>query len=157
MTAMNTKEAKEYLSQVKKLNMMIENKLAEKEQWRSIAMGVTSSSNTVIIKGVQHAMDKVQAQGEQQKMADAVARYVDIEAEIDACIDRLIDTKADVIAVIEKLPAAEYDILHKAYVQGLSLDEAAAKCDNSYSWATTIHGRALQHVQAILDERKDGE
>ena len=155
MTVMNTKEAKDFLMQLKKLDMMIGNKLTEKEQWKAIAMGVTSSSATIIIKGVQHAMDKVQAQGEQQKMADAVARYVDIEAEIDGCIDRLIDTKADVIAVIEKLPAAEYDLLHKVYVQGFTLDEAAAKCDNSYSWATTIHGRALQHVQAILDERKD--
>lgn len=149
--------AKEFLKQLQKLDKMIENKSIEKEQWKSIALGITSSSKTIIIKGVQHAMDKVQAQGEQQKMADAVARYVDIEAEIVICIDKLIDAKKDVISVIEMLPAAEYDILHKVYVQNFTLDEYAASCDNSYSWATTIHGRALKEVQRILDERQFGE
>ncbi len=150
-------DAKEFLKQLQKLDKMIENKSIEKEQWKSIALGITSSSKTIIIKGVQHAMDKVQAQGEQQKMADAVARYVDIEHEIALIIDKLIDARKDVISVIEQLPAVEYDLLHKVYVQCFTLDEYAARCGNSYSWATTIHGRALKEVQRILDERQFGD
>ena len=146
-------DAKEFLNQLKKLDKMIENKIIEKEQWKSIALGITSSSKTIIIKGVEHAMDKVQASGEQQKMADAVVRYIDIERENDQYIDKLIEARKDVICVIEMLPVAEYDILHKVYVQGFTLDEYAAKFNNSYIWATTIHGRALKNVQRILNER----
>ena len=32
--------------------------------------------------------------------------------------------------------------------------EVAAECQKTYSWVTTIHGRALKHVQEILKGRK---
>lgn len=150
-------KAKEFLKQVLKLDRMIENKLIEREQWKSIAMGTTSGGADVIVNGVAHKMDRVQSSGNPQKMADAVARYVDLEAVIDAVIDELVDTKKDVIAVIEKLPPTEYDILHKIYIQHIALDEVADVCNKSYSWAKTIHGIALKNVQRILDERNRHE
>ena len=146
--------AKNFLKQLKKLDKMIENKILEKAQWRSIAVGTTSSSQSVKINGVLHNMEKVQSSGNQQKMADAIDRYVDIESEINQCIDRLIDTKKDVINVIEQLNTTEYDLLHKVYVQYLTLEDVADAYDKTYSWATTVHGRALKHVQKILDERE---
>lgn len=147
-------KAKEFLKQLVKLDMMIENKLIERDQWKSIAMGTTSGGADVMINGVAHKMDKVQSSGNPQKMADAVAKYVDLEAEIDTVIDELIETKKDVIAVIEMLTPIEYDLLHKVYVQRMELDEVAALCNKTYSWVTTIHGRALKNVQKILDERE---
>ena len=137
-------KAKEFLKQLKKLDCMIENKIIEKEQWKSIAEGT----------GMNSEGERVQSSGSQQKMADAVNRYVDIEKEIDRFIDRLIDTKKDVISVIEQLNATEYDFLHKVYVQYLTLDDVADMYDKSHSWAITTHGRALQKVQRILDERE---
>lgn len=147
-------KAKDFLKQVMKLDMMIENKLIEREQWKSIAMGTTSSGADVMVNGVAHKMDRVQSSGSQQKMADAVARYVDIEREIDAVVDELIETKKDVVAVIEMLAPIEYDILHKVYVQHITLDDVADRLGKTYSWATTIHGRALKNVQDILDSRE---
>lgn len=137
-------DAKQFLRQLKKLDKMIENKLAEKARWKAIATGTTA----------QMGGEKVQSSGSQQKMADAVCRYVDIEKEIDEQIDNLIDTRQDVISVIERLNTTEYDILHKMYVQYLSLYDVADIYNKSYSWATTVHGRALKNVQAILDQRK---
>lgn len=137
-------DAKQFLRQLKKLDKMIENKLAEKARWKAIATGTTA----------QMGGEKVQSSGSQQKMADAVCRYVDIEKEIDEQIDNLIDTRQDVISVIEKLNTTEYDILHKMYVQYMSLYDVADIYNKSYSWATTVHGRALKNVQAILDQRK---
>lgn len=148
-------KAKTFLGQVSKLDRLIENKLIERNQWKEIALNSTSSSASVTIKGVKHGMDKVQSSGNPQKMADAVARYVDIEAEIDCYIDRLIAIKNDVINVIEQLEVTEYDILHKVYVQHLSLYDVADAYDKTYSWVTTIHGKALKDVQKILDERKE--
>jgi len=153
-------EAKEFLNQVKKLDVMIENKLIEKQQWKNIAMNVTSGANTVLVKvkgkdkyELQN-MEKVQSSGNQQKMADAIHRYVDLEAEIDRCVDKLIEIKKDVISVIEQLNPAEYDLLHKVYIQHIDLAVAADKCERSYNWAKSVHGQALKNVQKILDERE---
>ena len=136
--------AREFLKQPKKLDKMIENKLNEKEQWKCIATGTTA----------QMGGERVQSSGSQQKMADAVVRFVDIEKEIDRCIDNLVDTKKDVIAVIEQLNASEYDLLHKIYIQFFTLQEVAYLYDKSISWAKTVHKRGLKNVQKILDERK---
>lgn len=139
--------AKTFLRQPKKLDCIITNKLIEKEQWKAIAAGT----------GQQMGGERVQTSSNPGKMADAIAKYIDMDAEIDECIDRLIDAKKDVIGVIEQLNATEYDLLHKVYVQYNRLETVAEMYDKTYSWATTVHGRALRNVQKILDERKEKE
>lgn len=142
---LRVKESKEkrFLNQIKKLDKLIENKLAEKEQWKLIASGTT-----IQLK------ERVQSSSNQQKMANAIVRYVDIESEINACIDSLVSKKRDVISVIEQLDVTEYDILHKVYVQYLSLYDVAEIYDKSYSWVTSVHGNALKNVREILDARE---
>lgn len=153
-----TSKEKEFLNQLKKLDKLIENKLIEKEQWKSIAMGVTSGGESVLVKvNGKHElqnMEKVQSSGNQQKMADAIVRYIEIEAEIDRYIDDLINARKDVIEVIERLPAQEYDLLHKVYVQHITLSDVADILKTTYSNVTTIHGRALKMVKNILKERE---
>ncbi len=148
-------EAKKYLLQIASLNMRISNKLAEKQQWKDIALGVTSSgqSVTVTAKGKKelHNMEKVQSSGNPSKMADAIARCIDLEREIDDIIDEMIDKKKEIIATIEQLNPTEYDVLHKRYIQDMTFDEVGAAKGKSKSWATTVHGRALQNLQALLD------
>lgn len=138
--------AKAFLSQLDKLNKLIENKMIEKQQWQSIALGIGQRTDG----------ERVQSSGSQQKMADAVVRYVDIEAEIDAAIDMYVDKKNHIISVIEQLPVTEYDILHKVYVQSIPLDEVAVAFNKSYSWVTSKHGGALKAVQDILDVEGEG-
>lgn len=136
-------DAKSYLRQVEKLDTLIRNKLIEREQWRDIALGITAS-----VGG-----EKVQSSGNQQKMASAIEKCVDMESEINSLVDELIDTKKKVIATIEKLDSpTEYDVLHKRYIQFLSLQEIADHYNRDYGWATTTHGRALKSVQMLLDK-----
>lgn len=137
-------KAQEYLKQVEKLNVLINNKIAEKAQWKDIALGITGNSEG----------ERVQSSGSQQKMADAIDRVVDLQNEINEMIDRLIDTRLEISRTIELLNATEYDVLHKRYIQGMTFDEIGAAKRKSKSWATTVHGRALQSLQRILDERK---
>ena len=137
-------DAKAYLQQVEMLDIKIQNKLIEQQQWRDVATGITAN-----IGG-----DRVQSSSSQQKMADAVVKCVDIESEIDKLIDNLIDTKKDVIATIEQLDnPTEYDILHKRYIQFLSLQEIADRYKHTYSWSTTTHGRALKNLKNILNKK----
>lgn len=137
--------AKEFLHQVRKLDKLIENKLVEVQQWRAIA------KNTATI----FTPDKVQSTHNPLKVQDAICKYMDLEAEINRDIDNLIDIKKDVLSVIEQLSAMDYDVLHKIYVQGLTLQDVASIYDRQYGWATTRHGIALKEVQMILDKRED--
>lgn len=135
--------AKDFLRQIRKLDKMIENKLAEVQQWKEIANNTTAN-----LTG-----ERVQSSGNPHKIADAIGRYIDLEREINQCIDDLVAAKKEVISVIEQLNATEYDVLHKVYVQGFTFDEVAAACKRTTSWATTVHGRAMKHLQTILDQR----
>lgn len=153
-------KAKDFLLQIKKLDKLIENKLIEKEQWKAIAKGITVKADG----------ERVQSSGSKQKMADAVGKYVDIDAEIDRYIDELVDKKNDIISVIEQLPVHEYDLLHKMYVGIMEKDDdendvivylelcdLVTLLDMSYSKVTKLHGYALKHVQNIIDKRAAGE
>jgi len=82
---------------------------------------------------------------------------MDIEAEIDNSIDKLIALKQEIISVIEQLPTTEYDVLHKMYVQGMTFYEVAEAKNRTYSWCTSVHGRALKSVQEILKGMEDGK
>ena len=139
--------AKDYLLQIQKLDKLIENKLQEVAHWKAVATGTTVCSEG----------DRVQSSGSKQKMADAICRYMQMEDEINAAIDRLVDTKQEIIETIEQLPIDEYDLLHKIYVQKKELYEAAMEMDRSYRWVTSVHGRALANVQKILNEREQNE
>lgn len=137
--------AKDYLIQVLKLDTMIQNKLIEKAQWMDIALGITANMDG----------ERIQSSGAKSRMAEAVEKCVDMEAEIDCLIDRLIDTKKEVISTIEQVESpVEYDVLHKRYIQQMELQDIADHYGKEYGWATTTHGRALKSVQEILDARK---
>lgn len=139
--------AKEYLLQIEKLNAMIANKIAEKQQWKDEALSITPKGNG----------EKVQTSSNAQKMANAVVNYVDIDREIDSRIIELQNKRREIVETIELLPVTEYDLLHKVYIQGMTLAEAAFAKDKCYSWATTVHGMALKRLQKILDEREREE
>ena len=135
-------DAKTYLSQVRKLDLQVKNKLIEKQQWKDIALGITANMDG----------ERVQSSGGKSKMSDAVEKCVDMEAEIDELIDRLIDTKREVIQTIERLDSpSEYDLLHKRYIQFMSLQEIADRFGRDYTTITTAHGRALKNVQRLID------
>lgn len=136
--------AKEYLQQIEKLDLMIKNKLIEQKQLFDMA-----TDTTVSLHG-----ERVQSSGSKQRMEDTIVSMIALEEEINERIDKLVDMKRDVISVIEQLNAVEYDLLHKVYVQYIPLYDMPDKCGKSYSWVTTIHGRALKNVQRILDERE---
>jgi DNA-directed RNA polymerase specialized sigma24 family protein len=138
------KKAQEYLRQLKEIDGDILNMIADAERWRLIAMGTTARSEG----------DRVQSSGSQQRMADAVCEYISIEEDIKHELGVLANKRKEIIGTINMLPYTKRNVLHKRYVQDRSFDEISLLCDKSRSWVTSVHGRALQDVQAILDERE---
>jgi len=139
--------AKEFLRQITKLDKLIENKLAEIQQWKDIATNCTTNMSG----------ERVESSHNPRSKEDAICKYMDLEAETQRDVDRLIKAKKDVISVIEQLSATEYDILHKIYVQNFTLQDVASLYQRNYGWATTMHGRALKHVQIILNRREENQ
>lgn len=135
----------EFLKQLEKLDLMIKNKEIEKQQWRDVAKSTTA----------QMTGERVQSSGNPHKMSDAIEKYIDLEKEIDLLIRSLIEKKREIIGVIENLSTLKYDILHKVYVQRLTLSETAEIYKRSYNWALNIHNNAIDDVQNIIDNRKE--
>lgn len=136
-------KAKDYLKQLKKQNAIIENYYAELAKWNDVALSITSHSDG----------ERVQSSGSKQKMANAVDSMVDIQTEIKEGLAKAQEIRREIIHTIEQLNENEYDVLYKIYVLGMLFKEVAASKGKSINWVTTVHGRALQSVQKILDER----
>ena len=137
-------EAQIFLEQPEKLDVQIRNKLIEKQQWHDISLGITAN-----MEG-----ERVQSSGAKSKMANAVEKCVDMEAEIDSLVDKLIDVKKEVIQTIEQVDSPiEYNVLHMRYIQYMSLQEIADHYNRDYGWATTTHGRALKSVRKVMSKQ----
>lgn len=138
--------ARELLERIEKIDTMIENKNIEKILFKD-SISCTASS---------FGGEKVQSSRNLHKMENGVVKYLDdVEPDIDSSIAQLRKERQEIISLIEQLPTAYYNVLHKLYVQRLSFKEIAFKCKKSESWATTVHGRALKALQKILDEREE--
>lgn len=137
-------DAKEMLREIEMIDLKIKNKLIERHQWLDVALGITASMDA----------NKVSSSTSTSRMADAVGKCIDMEAEIDELVDALVDAKRSVIAAIEQLDSAvEYNVLHLKYIQYMDLQEIAEKYHKDYSWATTTHGRAIRNLQKLLDSK----
>ena len=135
-------DAKKYMCEYQKCVLKIKNKLAEIEILDSIRTGTSAPMSG----------ERVQTSGSKDKAGDATARIVDLKNEIIECEM----VQKEITDTIEQLKSDEYDVLHKRYVQDMTYKEIGFFCGYDKDWATTKHGRALQSLQRILDERNDG-
>ena len=138
-------EAQAFLARVEMVDALVENKLIEQRQWKDLALSITANMDGEKVKSSSTTTSK---------MEDAVIKCIMVEEEIAAAVEKLIAEKKKVVQVIEKLYSpTEYRILHMRYIQYISLADIADKLGREYTWVTTVHGRAVKHVQEILEER----
>lgn len=135
--------AAEYMRQVQSCNRMIENALED----------IAFYKNKAVSMGIQYDNTKVKISLGSDRMGAAVASYVSLEDELAETIQKAKAIRCEVIRTIEQLKADEYDVLHKYYVQGLTIYEIADRCEKSCSWARQTKSRALKNLQIILDKR----
>lgn len=132
--------AKEFLQQVKKIDLIIERKQAERIHFEESAMNISSPMGG----------DKVKSTPNPHRTADNIDAYSDIDREIE----QLKQERKHILSVIEQLSFIEYDVLYKIYVEDYSLSEVAYLNKKSYSWASGNHSRALKNVQTVIDCEK---
>lgn len=131
-----------YLEDIQSIDSKVDNKRYEADMWREIAQGTASK-----VEG-----DRVQSSASQQKMANAMAKCVDIEREIE----ELLREKQKFIERIEQLPKCYYNIMHKIYIQGYSVKQVRLFYRKSPSWATTNHDRAKRQLKKLIERENHG-
>lgn len=135
--------AKEYLYQIRKLDKLIINKMAEAQQWREIAENIS----------VNMSGEKVQSSGNHDTVANAMCKCMDLEHEAEHYKRQ----RDDIISTIQRLGAVHYDVLHKVYVQNIQLKEIATQYHKRREWASIMHREALEQLEIILNRGNYGK
>ena len=125
---------KEYLSQIKKLERMIQNKLIECSQLRVIASSVTISNDN----------ERVKTSPEKDKIGAVVSKIVDIENEVD----RMIDKRCSIVDQIDDINDTDmYDILAKVYILGRDLKVIAIERGVTYRHISRLYKSAITEFE----------
>lgn len=126
---------KEYLNQIKFLDIRINDKLAEREALWSLATKVTPTLSKA----------KVSGGSENDKIGNIVAKIVALDEEINNKIDEFIDFRNVIIKQIENIRDVRYQsLLKKRYVEYKDLSVIAAEMNYEYATILKLHGKALQ-------------
>ena len=80
-------------------------------------------------------------------MSDAVAKIIDLQAEINRDIDRLVDLKREIVSVIKTVGNAEHQtLLEKRYLCFATWEQIAVDMDYSIQHIYRIRDRALEQI-----------
>ncbi len=129
--------AKEYLQQLQRLDTVINQKIKELDELRAMSL-----SNGCI----DYPKERVQTSlSPDAPFVRTIHRIIDLEAEINAEIDKFIGKKHLIINQIQGLQNADYiDLLYRRYVEYKSLEQIAVEMNFSYNYIKHMHGYALQ-------------
>lgn len=137
--------AKEYLQQVRILDERINCKLADVARLQDMATRITP---------IMREDDGASGGGcSPDRLADTVAKIVDLKAEIDGDVDRLVDKKKEVSALLDKLTDRRYyAVLFRRYILFETFEQIAYEMNCSWRNACYLHGQALDVFQQVMDK-----
>ena len=129
--------AKEYLGQAYRLDQRINSKLEQLESLNSLA---TKCSST--LTGMPRNPNR-----NTSMVSDAVAKIVDLQAEINRDIDLLVDLKCDMVRIIKSVDNAEYQtLLELRYLCFKTWEQIAVDMNYCIDNVYRIHRKALRAV-----------
>lgn len=132
----------EWLESIKKLDQLIECKYEERERLIAIATSITSGA----IDGMPHGNTGTV----NQKMQDAVVELVMLEKELTVLIDKYINERQKIIDTLEKLPAMEYGVLHRYYIQYMTYEKIAEDMGICTVQVWRIKKKAEKHLEKFI-------
>ena len=131
---------KSYLSQIERLDRMIQNKLSEIYQLKTMACSVSVSNDS----------ERVQTSVRNDKLEKVVAKIVDMERETDSLVDTFIEKRNHIINQIDKIENTDYyHILSMRYVGNNTFEEIAKNTNWSIRKVFSLHGKALQEFERL--------
>lgn len=128
--------AKEYLSRIRTLDIIISQKEKELHNLRIMATGIGSSATDSV---------RVKSSPRSDALENRVIRMVELSEEIDKAVDAYVDERTKIVNEIHELNnPVHIEILYKRYVEYKKLEDVAIEMDYEYSSIRRLHGRALQ-------------
>lgn len=138
-------DAKQFLRQVRYLDDLINTKLDQIQEIKSLAEKVTS---TLSPDGT-----SPQSSVLQDKIGDLVSRIIDLQIEIKTAARKMIDLKTEAMRIIDRMPTPECKLLLQLrYLNGLTWERIAVDMNYSYRNVHYLHSRALQEFEAVRNK-----
>lgn len=133
--------AKEYLAQGRHLDARIDAKIQQLEALNALARNATST-----LTGMPSGTAKTSS-----KLEEIVAKIVDLQAEINADIDKLVDLKRGIRALIEAVPDSDQKtLLEMRYLCFQSWEQIAVDMQFCLRNLYRVHTEALEACDRIL-------
>lgn len=133
-------DTKTYLNQISRLDRMIENKLSELAEIKTMAFGVPALNDE----------ERVQTSGDKDRIGNAVAKIIDMEKEIDELVDRFVDLKKDILQMVSMLESKRHkQIILKKYFEYESIYTISGELGMSDRGCKKAHKRALEEFEKI--------
>lgn len=133
-------KAKEYLQQLQRLDTVINQKIKEVQDLR-----VQMQSGG----GIDYSKERVQSSPSgDAPFVKPICKIIDLEAEINAEIDKFVDEKHKIINQIQGLKNSDYiSLLFKRYAEFKSLERICVEMNFSYDYIKHLHGYALKEFE----------
>ncbi len=141
------KKTEEWLSGIRRLDMMISAKLEEKRRLREMAADVTGKPYD--------GMPFTNTGQYSDKVAAAVIKIVECEEEIDRLISMYAEQKNEILAVMEVLPEREYEVMHSYYILGNTWEQVADEVGKSGVQVWRLKNSALRRLADALGEKEE--
>ena len=126
--------AKQYLSQIRRLDIQIGQRREELDRLHSAAQSVSV-----------HAGDARHSFGGSDRVGDTAARLCDLEAEINKDVQVLAELRHKIINQIQRLGDTRHvDLLYRRYVNYQSWEEISDSMYYTVRHVQRLHGSALQ-------------
>lgn len=137
--------AKEYLLQVKRCDVYIDDLLEELVWLKAKATKITSTLSPEPGGG----------SGNQDKLGDAIAKIVDMQKEVNNAIDAFVDKKNEIRELLEQMQNATLlEVLLKVYFQYQTIEQVACEMNYSYKQTIRLHNKGLAVVGKLLEGKR---
>ena len=130
--------AKEYLSQARYLDARINSKIKQVDRLNDLATSATS-----VLTGMPH-----NPSGSTSRMADTIAKIIDLQDEINHDIDTLVDLKSEIAEAIKAIPDVEQQtILEQRYLCFMPWEKIAVELQFTPRHIFRLHDEALKKIR----------
>lgn len=134
-------KTEKYLELIKKLDVLINNELLEKERLFALSTKVN-----------QELSDMPRGTNTSDKIGDGAVKLLMKQQEIDHITDVFVDLKEEIKAQIRTLPVDECDVLYKYYVLDWSLFDIADEREQTVDWIKKLKWKGISKIKVIQSE-----
>ncbi len=131
---------KEFLNQAYRIDQRINSKLEQIISLHALATKATSTLSDMPINKTES----------QRRMADVIAKIVDLETEINKDIEKLVEIKKDIVSTIKKVQNPELQtLLELRYLCFRTWEQVASEMGYSIQNAYKLHDRAIKILKRV--------